>query len=78
MALFNLKKLLNIHVEKEYKELFNDLYKYFVILSILIILSSYSNSQFSKLLLSSSKEILLFCLIGLCFYHLVMKRLIEL
>jgi len=77
-AIFNVEKLFNIKINPEYKELFDDLYKFFVIFSAIIILTSYSNSEFAKLASDNSLEVLLFVAVGLCAYHLVLKKLVTL
>lgn len=77
-AIFNLEKLFNIKISPEYRELLEDLYKFFVIFSAVVILTSYSDSAFAKLVKDSSLETLIFFTVGLCAYHLVLKRLITL
>ena len=77
-AIFNLEKIFNIKISPEYKELFDDLYKSFVVFSAVVILTSYSNPAFAKLVKDSSLETLLFFAVGLCAYHLVLKRLVTL
>ena len=77
-AIFNLEKIFNIKIDDEYKELFKDLYKCFIIFSAIIILTSYSDSAFAKLTQDSSLEVLLFVAVGLCAYHLVLKKLVTL
>ena len=77
-AIFNLEKLFNIKISPEYKELFDDLYKFFIVFSAVVILTSYSDSAFAKLVKDNSLETLLFFTVGLCAYHLVLKRLVTL
>ena len=76
-AIFNLEKIFNIRISKEYKELINDLYRFFIVFSAIVILTSYSDSEFAKLVKDSSLEILLFSCVGLCSYHLVFKRVVA-
>ena len=77
-AIFNLEKLFNIKISPEYKELFDDLYKFFIVFSAVVILTSYSDSAFAVLVKDSSLEALVFVAIGLCAYHLVLKKLVTL
>ena len=77
-AIFNLEKLFNMKISPEYKELFDDLYKFFIVFSAVVILTSYSDSAFAKLVKDSSLETFLFFAVGLCAYHLVLKRLVTL
>ena len=77
-AIFNLEKIFNIKISPEYKVLFDDLYKFFVVFSAVVILTSYSESTFAKLIKNNSLETLLFFIVGLCAYHLVLKKLVTL
>ena len=77
-AIFNLEKIFNIKISQEYNELFDDLYKFFIVFSAVVILTSYSESTFAKLVKDNSFETLLFFAVGLCAYHLVLKRLVTL
>jgi hypothetical protein len=77
-AILNLEKLFNIKISPEYNELFDDLYKFGIVFFAIVILTSYSDSEFAKLAKDSSLEVLLFTAIGLCAYHLVLKRLVTL
>ena len=77
-AIFNLEKIFNIKISQEYNELFDDLYKFFIVFSAVVILTSYSESAFAKLVKDNSFETLLFVAVGLCAYHLVLKRLVTL
>ena len=77
-AIFNLEKIFNIKIDNEYKELFKDLYKCLIVFLAIVILTSYSDSAFAKLTQDSSLEVLLFATVGLCAYHLVLKKLITL
>jgi hypothetical protein len=75
--LFNVEKILNIKIDQEYKNLFRDIYKFFVVLTIMVILASYSNTSLSKLIMNHSKELLLLVTLALCAYHLVLTKLIH-
>jgi hypothetical protein len=76
--LFNKEEVFNININREYKDLINDLYKFIVVFLSLTILLSYSDSALAKLVEQSALEVLVFVVIGLCAYHLVLKKLVTL
>ena len=71
------EEVFNINIDNEYKNLIKDLYKFVIIFLSLKILLSYSNSELAKLVEKSALELLMFVVIGLCAYHLVLKKLVT-
>ena len=76
--LFNKEEVFSINVNREYKDLIKDLYKFIIVFLSVTILFSYSESPLAKLVEQSALEVLVFVVIGLCAYHLVLKKLVTL
>ena len=77
-AIFNLEILFNTKISPEYKDLSKDLYKFIIVFLSVTILFSYSESPLAKLVEQSALEVLVFVVIGLCAYHLVIKKFVTL
>ena len=74
----NKKEVFHININNEYKDLIKDLYKFIIVFLSITILFTYSDSSLSTLVKTGAFELFLFVVIGLCAYHLVLKKLVTL
>lgn len=75
--MLNTKSLFKLNVNKEYYSLLNDLIKFPLILFVMNILLFFTEKSRKRVFSRNFSKIFMFLIIGICFYHLVLDKIVS-
>ncbi len=75
--MFNTQSIFKLKVNKEYHSLLNDLIKFPLILFVMNILLFFTEKTRKRVFSKNFSKIFMFLIIALCFYHLVLNKIVS-
>ena len=78
MFLLNTSSIFKLKVNKEYFGLLNDLIKFPLILFIMNLLLYFTEKSRKRVFSRQFSKIFMFLIVSLCFYHLILDKIVSL